>query len=63
MHKVNNTEAFKQLQKELGATNSALSSLLGVSLGTIEKRRAGKVKVADETIMAMRYLRGNHGAL
>ncbi|AUR95849.1 hypothetical protein NVP1213O_73, partial [Vibrio phage 1.213.O._10N.222.54.F10] len=57
MHKVNNTEAFKQLQKDMGATNSALSSLLGVSVATIEKRRAGKVSIANEVIIAMKYLR------
>lgn len=55
MHKKSNLEKFKELQKELGATNSALSSFLGVSVATIEKRRAGKVKIAKETIMAMQY--------
>ena len=63
MSKVNNTDKFKELQKEMGATNSTLSSLLGVSVATIEKRRAGKVKIANETIMAMKWLRGKNGAL
>lgn len=54
----NNTELFKSLQKEIGASNSAISSLLGVSLATIEKRRSGKVKIADEVILAMIQLKG-----
>ena len=60
---MNNTEAFKQLQKEMGVSNDALSRLLGVSVATIEKRRAGKVRIAEETIMAMKYLRGTYGSL
>lgn len=59
---MNNQELFKKLQGEMGASNSALSSLLGVSVATIEKRRAGRVKISDEVILAMKYLRGgNHG--
>ena len=60
----NKTETFKRLQKEMGASNSALSSMLGVSVATIEKRRAGRVKIADEVIIAMKYLKGDrNGAL
>lgn len=58
-----NLEMFRQLQKEMGVSNGALSQLLGVSVATIEKRRAGKVRIADEVIAAMLYLRGENGTL
>lgn len=51
-------ESFKQVQKDMGVSNDALSRLLGVSLATIEKRRSGAVKVTKETMMAMAYLKG-----
>ena len=57
MQKESNLEKFKRLQKELGVSNDALSRLLGVSLSTIEKRRGGKVEIANETLLAMNYLK------
>lgn len=59
---MNNVEIFKSLQKEIGASNSALSRALGVSVATVEKRRAGKVSISDEVILAMFYLRGKRNA-
>lgn len=59
MHKDYNQEQFIKLQKELGLTNEALSRHLGVSLSTIKKRRAGNVKIADEVIMALKFLQGD----
>lgn len=44
------------MQKQLGATNSALSRMLGVSLATIEKRRSGSVKIPREVHLAMQHL-------
>ena len=58
MQTESNLEIFRRLQKSKGATNSALALSLGVSLATIEKRRAGKVGISKEVIMAMKYLRG-----
>lgn len=55
---MSNQELFKKLQSEMGVSNSALSSLLGVSVATIEKRRSGKVKISREVILAMKYLMG-----
>ena len=52
-----NLELFRQIQQEMGVSNSALSKLLGVSVATVEKRRAGKVRIADEVIAAMLYFR------
>lgn len=50
------SDLFKTMQRELGASNSALSCLLGVSIATIEKRRSGKVRIAQEVFIAMRHL-------
>ena len=50
-------EQFIKLQDELGLTNDALGKLLGVSLSTIVKRRAGAVKINKETILAMEHLK------
>lgn len=44
------------LQGELGVSNGTLSRLLGVSVSTIVKRRAGKVSVSIEVILAMQHL-------
>lgn len=58
MREKTNLYLFKEIQESMGVTNSALSALLGVSVATIEKRRAGSVGISDEVIYAMKYLRG-----
>ena len=44
---------FRMAQSKAGLSNEACASLLGVSISTVEKRRAGAVRVANETIMAL----------
>lgn len=56
----NTCSKFKELQAELGVTNVTLSSLLGVSVATIEKRRSGKVKISKEVFIAMKALTGDN---
>ena len=40
-------------QSKAGLSNEACASVLGVSVSTIEKRRSGAVRVANESIMAL----------
>lgn len=54
---MSDSNEFRLLQKDIGANNSALSLLLGVSVSTIEKRRAGAVKIPKEAVLAMRYIK------
>ena len=44
---------FKAMQDKAGLSNEACASLLGVSISTVEKRRAGAVRVTNEAIMAL----------
>ena len=44
---------FKAMQDKAGLCNEACASVLGVSVSTIEKRRSGAVRVANESIMAL----------
>ena len=44
---------FRMVQSKAGLSNEACASLLGVSVSTVEKRRAGAVRVANEAIMAL----------
>ena len=44
---------FKLAQAKAGLSNEACAALLGVSVSTVEKRRAGAVRVASEAIMAL----------
>lgn len=44
---------FKAMQDKAGLCNEACASLLGVSISTVEKRRAGAVRITNEAIMAL----------
>ena len=44
---------FRMAQSKAGLSNEACASLLGVSVSTVEKRRAGAVRVTSEAIMAL----------
>ena len=44
---------FRMAQSKAGLSNEACASLLGVSVSTVEKRRAGSVRVTNEAIMAL----------
>ena len=44
---------FRMAQSKAGLSNDACASLLGVSVSTVEKRRAGVVRVTNEAIMAL----------
>ena len=44
---------FRAAQSKAGLSNEACASLLGVSISTVEKRRAGAVRVTNEAIMAL----------
>ena len=44
---------FRMAQSKAGLSNEACASLLGVSVSTVEKRRAGVVRVTNEAIMAI----------
>ena len=44
---------FRMAQSKAGLSNEACASLLGVSVSTVEKRRAGVVRVTNEAIMAL----------
>lgn len=44
---------FKAMQDKAGLSNEACASLLGVSISTVEKRRAGAVRITNEAIMAL----------
>lgn len=44
---------FKLAQAKAGLSNEACASLLGVSVSTVEKRRAGVVRVTNEAVMAL----------
>ena len=44
---------FRMAQSKAGLSNEACAAMLGVSVSTVEKRRAGAVRVANEAIMAL----------
>lgn len=51
--KLQEADKFKVMQVKAGLSNEACAALLGVSVSTIEKRRSGAVRVANESIMAL----------
>ncbi len=52
---------FASAQKRLKLTDGELAKALGVCVSTIRKRRDGKVRIAGEVKLAMKWLQFDSG--